>query len=74
MSEFWGMYLICVEEPNWSERFLYKNKQNAINFLPELIADVDGDMSPEDMEYTVQAVLKGDHQSIWLEELEVQDA
>lgn len=69
------MYLICVEMPNWSERFLFKHKQNAIKFMPSLIADIEGMEIPDDeMEGYVRAVLNGDYQSMWLEQLDVQDA
>lgn len=69
------MYLICIETPNWSERFLFKNKQNAIKWLPRLIVDIEGwDIPDDEMEGYVRAVLNGDYQSMWLEQLDVQDA
>lgn len=69
------MYLICIEMPNWSERFLFKNKNNAIKFIPSLIADIEGmDIPDDEMEGYVQAVLSGDYQPMWLEQIDVQDA
>lgn len=69
------MYLICVEMPNWCERFLFKNKNNAIKFIPELVADIeDWDIPDDEMASYVQAVLNGDYEPMWLEQLDVQDA
>ena len=68
------MYLICIEQPNWSERYLFKNKQNAINFLKdELIPDLEPNIDPAEIEDYARMILRGDEQGVWMEELEVMD-
>lgn len=70
------MYLICIEQPNWSERYLFKNKQNAIRFLksdliPDLYPGVENDA--EELDGYARRILNNDESGIWLEELEVMD-
>lgn len=68
------MYLICIEQPNWSDRYLFKNKQNAINFLKdELIPDLEPNIDSAEIEDYARMILRGDEQGVWLEELEVLD-
>lgn len=68
------MYLICIEQPNWSERYLFQRKQNAIAFLKnELIPDLRPDLDAAEYEDYARMILRGDESGIWLEELEVMD-
>lgn len=70
------MYLICIEQPNWSERYLFQNKQNAIRFLksdliPDLYPGVENDA--EELDGYAHRIINNDESGIWLEELEVMD-
>jgi len=70
------MYLICIEQPNWSERYLFQNKQNAIRFLksdliPDLYPGVENDA--EELDGYARRIINNDESGIWLEELEVMD-
>lgn len=71
------MYLICIEQPNWSERYLFQNKQNAIRFLksdliPDLYPGVENDA--EELDGYARRIINNDESGIWLEELEVMDS
>lgn len=71
------MYLICIEQPNWSERYLFQNKQNAIRFLksdliPDLYPGVENDA--EELDDYARRIINNDESGIWLEELEVMDS
>lgn len=70
------MYLICIEQPGWSERYLFQNKQNAIRFLksdliPDLYPGVENDA--EELDGYARRIVNNDESGIWLEELEVMD-
>ena len=70
------MYLICIEQPNWSERYLFQKKQNAIAFLksdliPDLYPGVENDA--EELDGYARRIVNNDESGIWLEELEVMD-
>lgn len=71
------MYLICIEQPNWSERYLFQNKQNAIRFLksdliPDLYPGVENDA--EELDGYARRIINNDESGIWIEELEVMDS
>ena len=69
------MYLICIEQPNWSERYLFQNKQNAVNFLKdELIPDLEPNIDHAEIEDYARMILRGDEQGVWMEEIDVMDA
>ena len=68
------MYLICIEQPNWSERYLFQDKQNAVAFLKnELIPDLDPHIDPAEIDDYARMILRGDEDGVWMEEIDVMD-